>query len=175
MANLEDRGNMKNWIAVDIETSGLDPAYHQTIEVGLVARNGNEQSFSLSFDESRASPKALEVNGWGVRDFAPQVDKHYALGLLSEAFEGGALLIASPAHFDVGFLEQLFRTEEMNPPWGHRSVIDLKSYACARFGVLTDLKNSEISRLLDIEDTSDHSALADARWTAQLFRALTSN
>lgn len=163
---------MKNWIAVDIETSGLDPAYHDIIEVGIVAANGNERSFSLKFDLANADSKALEVNGWGHREFAPQVDKHHALRVLLEAFEGGALLVASPAHFDVGFLEQLFRREGMDPPWSHRSVIDLKSFACARFGVLTDLKNSEISRLLDIEDTSDHTALGDARWTAQLMHEL---
>lgn len=164
---------MKNWIAVDIETSGLDPCYHETIEVGLCWSNGNELSFSLEFDIVKATPKALEVNGYRIRNFAPYVDKYYALGILSAAFKGGALLVASPAHFDVGFLEQLFRREGMDPPWSHRSVIDLKSFACARFGILTNLKNSEISLLLDIEDTSDHTALGDARWTAQLFHALT--
>lgn len=165
---------MKNWVAVDIETSGLDPAYHDVIEVGLVSSRGLVKSFSLDFDEVKADPKALEVNGWGKRELAPKVEMVEALAELSAAFFPfkHTLLVASPAHFDVGFLEQLFRREGLTPPWGPRSIIDLKSFACARFGVLTDLKNSEISRMLDIEDTSDHTALGDAIWTANLFRAL---
>jgi DNA polymerase III alpha subunit (gram-positive type) len=166
---------MRNWISVDIETSGLDPAVHETIEVGMCAANGNTRAFSLDFDIHRADERALEVNGWGKRDFAQQVDKHYALGLLSEAFEGGALLVASPAHFDVGFLEQLFRTEDMNPPWNHRSIVDIKSYALGRFGVMADLRNAELARMVDM-DTLDsdhaHSALNDAVWQAELYRRL---
>lgn len=164
---------MKNWIAVDIETSGLDPCYHEVIEVGMCGQYGYTSEFSLEFDISKADSKALEVNRYGLRDFAPIVDLHHGLSLLHAAFEDGALLVASPAHFDVGFLEQLFRRNGMNPPWGHRSIIDLKSFACARFGVFTDLKNSEIARLLDIpQPDNKHSALADAIWTAELMNGL---
>ena len=38
------------------------------------------------------------------------------------------------------------------PPWSHRNVVDLKSYACGRLGVVTDLKNCEIARLSDVEE-----------------------
>lgn len=164
---------MKPWIVVDIETSGLDPHVHEVIEIGMVSWKGEEWSCSLPFDIDKASPKALEVNGWGTREFAPSVKPMQALNTMHKAFyKTGALIIASPAHFDVGFLEALFRKNALDPPWGHRSVIDLKSFACARMGVLTDLKNAEIARMFDVEDTSDHTALGDALYTARLWRAL---
>lgn len=166
---------MRNWISVDIETTGLDPTVHEVIEVGLCAANYHETEFSLAFDESKADPVALEVNGWGQRDFAPQLELPDALGVLQGAFGGGALIVASPAHFDVPFLEALFRRQGMRPPWSHRSVIDIKTFACAKWGVLTDLRNDEIARMLDVEplELGDaHNALNDARWQAQLFRAL---
>lgn len=165
---------MMEWVAVDLETSGLDPHGHEIIEVGLAHRDGMTWAMSLEFDEAMADPKALEINGWGNRPFAPLVPVGDLLRILDMLFSHtGTLLVASPAHFDVGFLEAFCRRHGRRPPWGHRSVIDLKSYACARFGVLTDLKNSEISRMLNIEDTSDHTALGDAKWTRELFAGLT--
>lgn len=167
---------MKEWVAVDIETSGLDPNYHEVIEVGLAHWNGSTWAMSVPFDETKADSKALEINGWGVREFAPLVSPDELLNTLSTVFwHTDTLLVASPAHFDVGFLEAFCRKHGAFPPWGHRSIIDLKSYACARFGVVNDLKNSEISRMLNIEDTSDHTALGDAKWTRNLFAALTAS
>lgn len=166
---------MKDWISVDIETSGLDPCVHDVIEVGWCKKDGDYGAFSLPFDESKASPRALEVNGWGVREFAVQVTVVHALDVLSCLFEDGAMLVASPAHFDVGFLEQLFRSEEMSPPWNHRSIIDIKSYALGSFQIQTDLKNKEIARLFDLDPLPEdeaHSALNDAVWQAELFRGL---
>lgn len=167
---------MRDWAAVDIETSGLDPNYHDVIEVGIAHRDGSVWACSLSFDISKADSKALKVNGWGRREFAPLADYSDLHEFLYDTFfHTGTLLVASPAHFDVGFLEALIRRHSKTPPWGHRNIIDLKSYACARFGVVNDLKNSEISRMLNIEDTSDHTALGDAKWTRQLFAALTAS
>lgn len=165
---------MKPWIVVDIETSGLDPLVHEVIEIGMVSHMGEEWECSLPFDLNKASPKALEVNGWGTREFAPLVQPMEAINMLHKLFYNtGVLIVASPAHFDVGFLGALCSNHTFQPPWGHRSVIDLKSFACARLGVLTDLKNSEIARLFDIPEPEDkHTALADARWTARLFRAV---
>jgi DNA polymerase III epsilon subunit-like protein len=162
----------KNWISVDIETSGLDPCVHETIEVGMCWKGGRTNAFSLPFDESKASPRALEVNGWGTRRFARQISVEEALVELDEAFGGGAMLVASPAHFDVGFLEQLFRRLDLSPPWNHRSIIDIKSYALGRIGIETDLRNAEIARLYDLNPLPEdeaHSALNDAVWQAELF------
>jgi len=166
---------MKDWISVDIETSGLNPCVHETIEVGMCWADGTTDAFSLAFDESKASSRALEVNGWGKRDFAPLRGKTDVLVTLDRAFSTGAMLVASPAHFDVGFLEQLFRREEINPPWNHRSIIDIKSYAVGQLALLTNLKNAEIARLFDLEPLDkdyEHSALNDAVWQAELFRCL---
>ncbi len=164
---------MKEWVSIDIETSGLDPNRHEIIEIGMAYSNGATWECSLEFDHDKADPKDLEVNGWGKRDFALLKDVVEVMRILHTAFHGGVMLVASPAHFDVGFLEALFRKYGQDPPWGHRSVIDIKSFACARFGVLTDLKNSEIARMLDLQAPSNkHTALADAMWQRDIFEAL---
>lgn len=164
---------MKDWVSIDIETSGLNPAVHEIIEVGMCGSDGSQWEASLDFDIAKASPKALAVNGWGKRQFAAQMGVGAVLSQLASVFSNGRLLVASPAHFDVGFLEALFRKNGLQPPWGYRSVVDIKSFACARFGVLTDLENSEIARMLDIpEPPNKHTALADAMWQRDIFEAL---
>lgn len=165
---------MKDWASIDIETSGLDPHYNQVIEIGICGRYGQTWEATIGFDLSRADPKALEVNGWGKRDFAPAKPVGTVLDALTNWFGDGTLIVASPAHFDLGFLEALFREHKRDPPWGRRNVIDIKSYACGRLGLLTNLKNSEIGRLLDIpEPSTEHTALGDAVYQRNIFAALT--
>ena len=78
----------------------------------------------------------------------------------------------SPSFFDIGFLTAWFSRIGRDHPWNHRDVIDLKSYAAGKWGTVAPLKNEHIGHVLAVEDTSDHSALADARWTAEMFREL---
>jgi DNA polymerase III alpha subunit (gram-positive type) len=164
---------MKPWASIDIETSGLDPHRNQVIEIGICGMHGTEWEASLDFDMDRATSKALEVNGWGQRPFAPVQPVKDVLDRLTDWFGDGTLIVAAPAHFDVGFLEALFREHNRQPPWGHRNVIDIKSFACGRLGLLTNLRNSEIARLLDVPDPDTaHTALGDAIYQADIFRAL---
>lgn len=163
---------MLKYAVIDVETGGLDPHRHPLIEVAYVLEDGAEEAFSLPFDVALCSPEAMAVNGWGKREFAPEVTHYQAMDILRRDFRD-RLLVASPVHFDIGFLEAWWnRNTARRTPWNHRAMVDLKSYACGVLGVMEPLKNSAISDILGIKDTSDHSALADARWTAEMFRAL---
>lgn len=164
---------MKPWASIDIATSGLDPHRNQVIEIGICGMNGTTWGASLIFDMARATPGSLELNGWGRREFSPLKSVGEVLDTLEDWFLDDTLIVASPAHFDVGFLEALFLQNDQQPPWGRRNVIDLKSFACGRLGLLTNLKNSEIARLLDVPELiAAPTALGDAIYQADIFRAL---
>lgn len=164
---------MKPWASIDIETSGLDPHRNQVIEIGICGMNETTWGASLKFDMARATPGSLELHGWGRREFSPLKPVEEVLDTLEAWFRDDTLIVASPAHFDVGFLEALFREHNRQPPWGHRNVIDIRSFACGRLGLLTNLKNNEIARLLDVPDPDTaHTALGDAIYQADIFRAL---
>lgn len=161
------------WVMVDIETNGLNPHYHQPIEVGLVSHDNLQASFSLGFDVRTSSPEALEINGWGQREFAPPMTDYDAIKLVMKWFENGEYIVAAPAHFDVGFLEAWMRRLGYDPPWGHRRVIDVKSFAQGRWGALASLSNSMMGKLVSLEDSANkHSALDDAIWQAEMFRRI---
>jgi DNA polymerase-3 subunit epsilon len=159
------------YVVVDVETGGLDPLRHPLIEVAYVLESGVARAFSLPFNEEECDPEALEVNGWGKRDFAELVSHSEGRGMVERDFTD-RMVVCSPAHFDMGFLAAWFSKAGDPVPWGHRDIIDLKSFACGKWGVLSPLRNSLISQMLGIEDTSNHSALDDAIWTYKLFQAL---
>lgn len=165
---------------VDIETSGLDPAVHDVIEVGICGINTDpkqdeaqwaKETFSLGFDLSKADPKAMEVNHWYDRANAltlpPLYEDNRAARAMTSWFTD-SLVIASPAHFDIGFLTAWYNSRHFPTPWHYRSIIDVKSLACGRFGFLNALGNKDIAALLDVEDTSNHTAQQDAVFTMEL-------
>lgn len=173
---------------MDVETSGTNPFMHDVIEVGIVLLDEGlsvieEREFSLPFDVREASPEALEVNGWGQRPFAPEVDFDTAKKWLYEMFGPykTTAMIGMHAKFDAGFLEALLarRCGDIDNPWG-KHVYDLPSLAAGRWGILPPLRSHDMVKLLELdhggkvwEAGSDrHTALGDARLNAAILRGL---
>jgi Exonuclease len=174
---------MRPLVAVDLETTGLDPFYHDIIEVGVVSLAG-ELTFSLPFDLGKADHEALEVNGWGKRPFPEQQSTAWAVGMLADVLDDAHIIGKNP-QFDAAFLEALFRRRGMKPTWHHR-LVDIgamawgwhSAWASATIGGPPTLVHQppdveQVSEMLVIprEVTPDgyHTALDDARWA---FRAL---
>lgn len=164
---------------IDIETSGLDPAYHDVIEVGCVfAEHGHrigDDEFSVPFREDRAEPRALEVNGWGNRPFAEQITHDEAADRLEMWFEDDVTYFCSwHTTLDECFLNQMLRRGGRTVPWSHRNVIDLPSLVMGRLGVLTPGSSRELLVQLGLDpDFEDrHTALADAHANYRAYMAL---
>lgn len=162
-------------VFVDIETSGLDPNYHEPIEVGLVAaeyrREMSSVEFSLAFDPVKADPKALEVNGWSYREFAPVFSVEDAHASLMDHFADGALFCAWHSHFDEAFLAAWCRRNSLEIPWSHRAVVDLPSLVMARCGVVVRGSTRTLAKQLGLDPDYDgrHSALGDAGFAYDVF------
>ncbi len=171
---------------IDIETTGLDPYRHEMIEFGMVSaekgRKVSELEFSLPFDVDAADPGALDVNGWGRREFAPEVTVKQATRYLWSAITNKHLVSAWHAHFDFAFLGEFWRRamEELEfaprrrPPWSHRGVVDLPSLVMGRMGVLTAGSTKDLMSQLGIEDEFEgkHTALADAEANFRVYQEL---
>lgn len=159
---------------VDIETTGLDPVQHEPIEVGIVLAEHSyvieEIEFSLKFDEAKAEPRALEINGWGQRKFAPVLEPVDAQETISSIFEYDSskpvLFCAWHAQFDETFLDQWYKRVGLaTKPWGHRDVVDLPSLIMGRKGVVSPGSSRDLLKQLglDADFEGRHTALADAR------------
>lgn len=165
---------MGHLVAVDLETSGLDPNVHEIIEVGLVWQGTHkdrlfQREFTLEFDESKADPAALEINGWGKREFGPTVDEKWAVEFLAELLDDAHLVGKNPASFDAQFLRAFFKkhgwTFGDKPMWHHR-MVDIGNVVMGRFRLLEPPNTAAVEDItgIRIPENKRHSALADARW-----------
>jgi len=74
---------MKNIVAIDCETSGLDPCRHALLSVGAVTLAGDEFYRECLFDETKeVSSEAMEVNGLSLEPSGDQVFPEYAVAEL---------------------------------------------------------------------------------------------
>lgn len=163
---------------IDIETTGLNPAYHEMIEFGMVTLDPTtyeafDTEFSLPFDPERADPKALEVNGFGARDFAPLISPEEAATLLDASILRSDFVVAWHSHFDFGFLNQFYHRVGGRTPWSHSNVLDMPSLVLARRGIIQPGRTATLMPLTGVLEGDDkHTALADARACYECWKAL---
>ena len=158
---------MRPFVAVDIETTGLDPNKHEVIEVGLVSEQGHE-TFSLEFNPELADPKALEVNGWGQRSFPECYEVVYAQDVLNDWLTGVHLVGKNP-QFDAAFLERYLG----KAVWHHR-LVDVGSMAWGWYlsdgNVWEQPPNvAKVAEMVNIPIRNQHTALDDAKWAWDVF------
>lgn len=188
---------MRRFVSVDLETTGLDPAQDYIAEVGLVGEDyvtGHyfELAFSLAFPDGAMSAGAAAVNGWGRRDFAPEVDWQWAAGYLTSQLNDVHVVGKNPG-FDTDFLH-FFLKEAGLPgghPWHHR-MVDVGNLAWGYIAceyTKFDIGKSpwtqppnveEVEKMIGIKreivhgsnEAEYHTALCDARWNYRVFRSI---
>jgi DNA polymerase-3 subunit epsilon len=160
-------------VALDTETTGLDPAKgHRIIEVGcleLVNHIPTGAVFHRYVDPEMAMPAdALAVHGIG--DEALRGQPTFA-GIVDAllAFLGDATLVIHNAEFDLGFLNmELARLGRA--PLGMERAIDTVTLARRKFpGAPANLDALCKRFAIDTSERSRHGALIDARLLVRVY------
>lgn len=167
-------------IVVDLETTGLNSAKHKILEVAAINTATDEVIHFVPriepLDLGDADGQAMQTNRYYERgawkhmlsDDATQ--EQYLR--LSEMLRGNTFAGSNPT-FDAEFLMR--QAHPFDPaPWHHR-LADLSAYAAGALGIppheLVGL--GDICMRLDVNPGVAHSALDDAKATAECFRRLT--
>jgi DNA polymerase III epsilon subunit-like protein len=173
---------------IDIETTGLVPAWHEAIDIGIVVTDLDGMPRDSLFlrirpdHPDRLSPGAARVNAFdprrwdelGALPVAAAVD---SIVRFHRAVTDGrqVLMVAFNSQFDTAFLDHLFRSADRS--WRelyHYFVLDIPSMAWSRG--LRDLQGSELAARLAVPDeprtAADHTGLTGARLNARIYRAL---
>lgn len=184
-------GHRDLWV-VDVETTGLDPALHVPVEVAAVnVRTGEVIEFVPHLSDEhlgQADREALTICGyferrlWERASSPPDTFAHYSrlLDLLYGQVLGGANPRFDADMLGRGFLVAAqalhYYDAEWNragEPWHYR-LQDLQNYAAGRLrmplGQVPSLH--QVCTELGVENTAPHTALGDARATAECFRRL---
>lgn len=172
-------------IYLDTETTGLDPATHEVIEVAVVREEVEypyTQPGKITLMWSRkvapqhietASPEALRVNGYTPEAWANAQPFSAIAGELVEHLKGGTLIGHNPK-FDVGFITAELKRAGVEPKVSHRT-IDTTTVAFMAWGLDGKLKLSldNLRKHLGLSSEGAHTAQQDALDCREVFyRAL---
>jgi ATP-dependent DNA helicase DinG len=158
---------MDSIVALDIETTGLDPQKDAIIEIGAVRFNGNriEDEWSSLINPGRKIPPFI-TQLTGINDHmvleAPSIQN-----VLTDVrqFVGDLSILGHNVSFDLSFLRNygLFRGNDALDTYEIASVL-LPS--AGRYGL------GALGQILNILLQANHRALSDARVTCAVYRSL---
>lgn len=158
---------MTSIVALDLETTGLDPAQDAIIEIGAVRFNGRriEEEFSTLINPNRHIPEFVTgltgIDDSMVRS-APRLRE-----VLEElaAFIGDAPILGHNLKFDLSFFQKygLFELNEH---------IDTYEIAAVLLPSASRYNLGALGRQLGIALPATHRAIEDARATAAIFQQL---
>lgn len=161
-----------NFIALDLETTGLDPSNDKVIEVGLVKVSEGQivdELQSLVFKAEKIDPAISKINGiynftLGAAPLASEIFPQL------KRFVGSDTLVAHNADFDRRFLQaELFR---LNLQLNNSFLCSLK-LSRVKLPKLANHKLINVARSLEIDiEGEPHRALTDARLTAAIWLKL---
>ena len=161
--NLDD-----TYIVFDLETTGFSAIKDRIIEIGAVKMEKGVivDTFSTFVNPDRPIPFKIEqltgINDSMVLE-APKIET-----VLPEFLEfiGDAALVAHNASFDVGFIEQNCRYQDIYPEF---TSLDTVALARVLLPNLSKYKLNVVAKALDISLENHHRAVDDAGATAEIF------
>ncbi len=168
------RGQSLNgtFVVFDLETTGLSSISDQIIEIGAVKISKGEicDRFSTFVNPGKPLPdKIVKLTGItdGMIKSAPDMNQ-----VLPEFldFIGDAVLVAHNAGFDMGFLTQCMRYQDLQPDFTY---VDTVAMARVLLPNLSKYKLDTVANALKIPLENHHRAVDDASATAEIFLKFT--
>jgi len=174
---------------VDVETTGLNPNYHEMIDIGIIIINQNleikGQYFSKvlpSFPE-RIDPMAQNINGfdlqrWTQEEAISEEELINQMNIFLNNYIGKPIFIAFNSWFDSGFVRNLLNEHNYKfNDWFDYRVLDIPSIAlaCGYFPKTPDF-NEKLATLLEVQpETKDplkHTGESGVNFNYALLRSL---
>ncbi len=176
---------MKNgtecFISVDVETAGPVPGEFSMLSIGACVVAAPEQAFECELKpiNTNSIPEALQVTGMSLAELSKTgLEPHeamtgFAVWITTAAGSGQKpVFVGLNAPFDWSFVNYYFHKYHGENPFGF-TALDIKAFYLGKFGgVWGDTKSSAMSERLKPQLAGDHTALADARYQAELFRLM---
>ena len=165
---------------IDLETTGLDAARHEILEIGVVVAFpgtlAERDRFEVRVRPERiedADPAALRVNGWSPEAWADAVPLDVALGQLAPVL-WGTILAGHNVAFDRAFLDAAWRAAGVSPPEQDHHTLDtaVLAWPLLEAGEVDSLSLGAVCAALGIDLGPGHRALIDARRSLAVARRL---
>jgi DNA polymerase-3 subunit epsilon/ATP-dependent DNA helicase DinG len=155
------------YVALDLETTGLDPETDQITEIGAVRFRGSRvlETFQTLINPGRAIPYQVQQLTGITNDMVADAPSFASVSAKLKRFVSDHAIIGHNVNFDLGFL----RRRELF----HQNVgIDTFEIASILLPYADRYSLKALANLLNIEEPPTHRALDDAQVTHLLFEAL---
>jgi DNA polymerase III epsilon subunit-like protein len=169
------------FLSVDVETAGPIPGEYSMLSIGACNVDDETQVFSCDIKpiNENADPKALEVSGLSLEQLRESgltpVDamEKFQAWAKSQAMAAQILVfVGLNASFDWSFVNYYFHKYLGANPFGF-AALDIKAYYMGATGCAwSETRSSRLSADLKPRRHSDHTALRDAQYQAELFRLM---
>ena len=155
-----------HYIALDIETTGLNPQIDKIIEIAAILfENGKIiDKYSTLINPSRTIPfKVTQINNITNRmvQNAPTEKEAYEQfpHFLQEALNGKIIICAHNAPFDIAFLKEFLEKQDCT---GSILYIDTLPLAKSKIKNLRNYKQNTVANHFKIHNKNPHRAFSDA-------------
>jgi len=175
-------------VAIDLETTGIDPSISGICEIGAVF--GTADGEVLDFFREDCNPgevvftdEARRINGFTderlrrarpvehvVADLQKQLEV-YRGSYQGTKYENNVTLLFHNAIFDCGFLQPVYRRTNLDM-FFFRRVLCTVSIAFAVIRPHMTRKLAKLAELFELTNTAEHSALNDALTTFKVYSKL---
>jgi DNA polymerase III epsilon subunit-like protein len=169
------------FISIDVEAAGPIPGEYSLLSIGACDVDDPARTFSCELKpiNQNADPKALEVGGFSLEELAktglPPAEAMSAFAAWIDSFVGEAdvaVFVGFNAPFDWSFINYYFHKFLGKNPFGF-TALDIKAYYMGATGCTwRDTRSSAMDAKLKPKSKSDHNALHDAQYQAELFRLI---
>ncbi len=166
--NAGDENLDGTYIVFDLETTGFSAIKDKIIEIGAVKVVNGEvvDRFSTFVNPKRPIPfEITQLTGITDEMVIESPDIETILPQFLE-FAGDGVLVAHNAGFDIGFIEQNCRYQEIAP---HFVYVDTVALARVLLPTLSRYKLNVVAKALGIPLENHHRAVDDAKATAEIF------
>lgn len=170
--------NERPLIITDLETTGLDPAKNDIIEIGALSVSPKTldviDTFEVKVQMERpwnATSFALELNGYNPAEWENAVTLQQAMKVFA-AFAATGVLLAQNVTFEYGFLREAFRKTGIADSMDyHRLDLPSMVWFMNPYAESLKLTNTAISFGLGPEPTP-HRAINGAKFALEVLRKL---
>lgn len=106
---------------IDIETTGLDPAYHEIIEICIIRGDSMYHKKVRPLHIERASKEALQINGYNAKEWSLAVHPKTVAKEIAHYISGATIVAHNPS-FDMSFIVELLHQYEINVSYDRRLI-----------------------------------------------------
>ena len=164
-------------VFIDTETTGLDPDRHELWDIALIEPDGTEHEFHRRPGHaSDADPGALRVTDFYRRTAAHEwrwdsrTDAVIAQDIA--LITSGMHLVAAVPSFDAAFLARFLRDNGQCEAW-HYHLVDVEALVAGKLCLAPPWDSSALAEAIGVERLDGkHTAIGDARWARDIYRAV---